>query len=180
VGGVMVDLDKLREFSAAHDLWVVEDAAHAFPAAWRRSADDEWTSCGKSTSSVSCFSFYANKTITTGEGGMAVTADRGVADRMRLMSLHGLSRDAWNRYSGIGNWDYQIVAPGFKYNLIDICAALGIHQLRRSEEMRELRESIAIGYTEQFRSIAEIDTPPLPHNRLHAWHLYPSGSVSIG
>ena len=122
----MVDLDA-REFSAAHDLWVVEDAAHAFPAACRRCADDEWTSCGKNTSSVSCFSFYANKTITTGEGGMAVTADRGVADRMRLMSLHGLSRDAWNRYSEIGKWDYQIVAPGFKYNLTDICAALGIN-----------------------------------------------------
>jgi dTDP-4-amino-4,6-dideoxygalactose transaminase len=173
VGGVMVDLDKLREFSAAHDLWVVEDAAHAFPAAWRRSAVDEWTSCGDNTSSVTCFSFYANKTITTGEGGMAVTADRRVADRMRLMSLHGLSRDAWNRYSEIGKWDYQIVAPGFKYNLTDICAALGVHQIRRAETTRAARETIAVGYTKRFRSIAEIDTPSFPDNRLHAWHLYP-------
>src|SRR5262245_42475057 len=85
VGGLMVDMARLREFSRAHDLWIVEDAAHAFPAAWRPSADDDWTSCGSNTSAVTCFSFYANKTITTGEGGMAVTADRRLADRMRLM-----------------------------------------------------------------------------------------------
>src|SRR5262249_19750649 len=125
VGGAMLDLDEVRRFSAAHDLWVVEDAAHAFPAAWRRSADDEWTPCGSDTWSITCFSFYANKTITTGEGGMAVTSNRGLADRMRLMSLHGLSRDAWSRYSEFGSWDYQIVEPGYKYNLTDISAALG-------------------------------------------------------
>ena len=173
VGGVMVDLDRLRAFSEAHDLWVVEDAAHAFPAAWRRNADCEWISCGSDTSAVTCFSFYANKTITTGEGGMAVTFDRRVADRMRLMSLHGLSRDAWNRYGGTGNWDYQIVEPGFKYNLTDICAAIGLGQLRRSEEMREARESLAIRYTIELERIAEIEPPPIPGNRLHAWHLYP-------
>ena len=173
VGGVMVDLDELAQFSAAHQLWVVEDAAHAFPAAWRRTADDSWTSCGSTTSSVTCFSFYANKTITTGEGGMAVTADNALAERMRLMSLHGLSRDAWNRYAADGSWDYQIVEPGFKYNLSDISAAIGLGQLRRSEEMRAARESLAMRYTEQLRRIAEIEPPPWPHNRLHAWHLYP-------
>jgi len=173
VGGVMVDLHRLREFSAAHGVWVVEDAAHAFPAAWRRDADDSWTRCGNDTSVVSCFSFYANKTITTGEGGMAVTSDRRLADRMRLMSLHGLSRDAWNRYSAGGNWDYQIVAPGFKYNLTDICAALGIHQLARAEAMRAERELLAMKYAERLRPIAEIESPPWPSNRLHAWHLYP-------
>ena len=173
VGGAMVDLEALREFSAAHDLWVVEDAAHAFPAAWRRSAGDEWTICGRNSSSITCFSFYANKTITTGEGGMAVTSSRGLADRMRLMSLHGLSRNAWSRYSEFGSWDYQIVAPGYKYNLTDICAALGVHQIHRAEAMREARESIALAYTRQFWSIAEIDVPPLPVNTLHAWHLYP-------
>jgi dTDP-4-amino-4,6-dideoxygalactose transaminase len=173
VGGAMVDLDRLREFSAAHDLWVVEDAAHAFPAAWRRKADDKWTRCGSDTSTITCFSFYANKTITTGEGGMAVTANRLLAERMRLMSLHGLSRDAWNRYSGIGSWDYQIVAPGFKYNLTDISAALGVHQLRRANAMRDAREAIAHRYTHNFRSIAEIELPALQDNRLHAWHLYP-------
>jgi dTDP-4-amino-4,6-dideoxygalactose transaminase len=173
VGGAMVDLDAVREFSSAHDLWVVEDAAHAFPAAWRPSGGDAWIPCGSNSSSITCFSFYANKTITTGEGGMAVTSSRSLADRMRLMSLHGLSRDAWNRYSESGSWDYQIVAPGFKYNLTDICAALGFHQVHRAEAMRKARESIAQNYSDRFRSIAEIDIPAAPSNRLHAWHLYP-------
>jgi dTDP-4-amino-4,6-dideoxygalactose transaminase len=173
VGGSMVDLDRLREFSEAHKLWVVEDAAHAFPAAWRRSATDPWIHCGDNTAAISCFSFYANKTITTGEGGMAVTADPTLAARMRLMSLHGLSRDAWNRYSASGSWDYQIVAPGFKYNLTDIAAAIGIHQLARAESMHQARESLARAYREQLGRIDEIDVPSWPENRLHSWHLFP-------
>jgi dTDP-4-amino-4,6-dideoxygalactose transaminase len=173
VGGLMVDLDRLREFSAAHKLWVVEDAAHAFPAAWRRNSGDGWTRCGENTAQVSCFSFYANKTITTGEGGMAVTADPRLAERMRIMSLHGLSRDSWNRYNGGGNWDYQIVAPGFKYNLSDIAAALGIHQMARAEEMRHARESLAARYREQFAGIDQIEMPCCPKDRVHAWHLFP-------
>src|SRR4029079_2962119 len=104
---------------------------------------------------------------------MAVTADRRVADRMRLMSLHGLSRDAWNRYNSGGSWDYQIVEPGMKYNLTDICAAIGIAQLRRSEEMREARERLAMQYTAQLGHITEIEIPTWPDNRWHAWHLYP-------
>ena len=173
VGGVMVDLDRVRAFSSARDVWVVEDAAHAFPSAWRRNADVEWTICGDDTSAVTCFSFYANKTMTTGEGGMAVTSDRRLADRMRLMSLHGLSRDAWTRYEGGGVWDYQIVAPGYKYNLTDIAAAVGIHQLARSEAMRDARESLAMNYTAQLGAIAEVETPPWPTDRIHSWHLYP-------
>ena len=85
---------------------------------------------------MTCFSFYANKTITTGEGGMAVTDNADLAARIRQMSLHGLSRDAWGRYSAGGSWDYRIVAPGYKYNLTDVAAAIGIHQLQRAEEMR--------------------------------------------
>src|SRR5213075_3332018 len=108
-----------------------------FPAGWRRNSSEGWTRCGDDTAAVSCFSFYANKTITTGEGGMAVTADPRLAERMRTMSLHGLSRDAWHRYNGGGSWDYQIVAPGFKYNLTDIAAALGVHQVARAEQMRQ-------------------------------------------
>jgi perosamine synthetase len=92
---------------------------------------------------------------------------------MRLMSLHGLSRDAWNRYNSGGDWDYQIVEPGMKYNLTDICAAIGIAQLRRSEEMREARERLAMQYTAQLGHITEIELPTWPDNRLHAWHLYP-------
>ena len=99
VGGAMVDVQATTAFAERHDLWVIEDAAHAFPAAWRARSGSPWIQCGQNTSKVACFSFYANKTITTGEGGMAVTDDKALADRMRLMSLHGLSRDAWNRYS---------------------------------------------------------------------------------
>ncbi|MBO0724812.1 MAG: DegT/DnrJ/EryC1/StrS aminotransferase family protein, partial [Blastocatellia bacterium] len=136
VGGLMMDIDNMNRFAAENKLWVVEDAAHAFPAAWRRGPGDPWRRCGEGTAAVTCFSFYANKTITTGEGGMAVTNDPSLAERMKLMSLHGLSRDAWDRYSGGGSWDYRIIAPGFKYNMTDIAAAIGVHQLARAEEMR--------------------------------------------
>src|SRR6185436_19300834 len=103
--------------------------------------------------SVTCYSFYANKTITTGEGGMAVTSNGKLAQRMRLMSLHGLSADAWGRYSAKGKWDYKIVAPGYKYNLTDIAAAIGIHQLGRAEEMREERQVIAARYADALKDI---------------------------
>jgi len=122
---------------------------------------------------VACFSFYANKTMTTGEGGMAVTADAALAARMRMMSLHGLSQDAWGRYSGGASWDYRILAPGYKYNLTDIAAALGIPQLARAEEMRVQREGVARFYREQLSGIAEIELPPEDENRIHAWHLFP-------
>src|SRR5207237_1141170 len=122
---------------------------------------------------VSCFSFYANKTITTGEGGMAVTQDSKLAERMRSMSLHGLSHDAWGRYSGGGSWDYQIMAPGYKYNLTDLAAAIGLHQLQRAEDMRRCREGVALRYRECLAEVAEVETPPVDANRLHSWHLFP-------
>jgi len=172
VGGLMADIEAVTRFAARHNLWVVEDAAHAFPAAWRASAADSWQRCGEGTSTVTCFSFYANKTITTGEGGMAVTSDAELADRIRLMSLHGLSHDAWGRYSGGGSWDYQIIAPGFKYNLTDIAAAIGLHQLARAEEMRRSRERIARRYREAFAEL-ELDLPIDDANRVHSWHLFP-------
>ncbi len=173
VGGLMLDMDVVSAWAKARKLWVVEDAAHAFPAAYRRSGRSRWRRCGEGTSKVACFSFYANKTITTGEGGMAVTDDRALADRMRLMSLHGLSHDAWGRYSGGGSWDYRILAPGFKYNLTDIAAAIGIHQLARAEEMRKAREHVARSYLEALKGVDEIEMPPDPPDRIHAWHLFP-------
>lgn len=103
---------------------------------------------------------------------MATTDDERVADRMRLMSLHGLSRDAWNRYQG-GGWDYRIVAPGFKYNMTDVAAAVGIHQLRRAEELRRERERVARIYVEQLGDVGEIELPAVPTDRIHAWHLFP-------
>jgi perosamine synthetase len=173
VGGMMMNLAAIQDLADAHRLWVVEDAAHSFPAAWRRDSGSEWELCGQNTSAVTCYSFYANKTITTGEGGMAVTSDPKLAERMRLMSLHGLSHDAWGRYSGGRNWDYKIIAPGYKYNLTDIAAAIGIHQLAKAEEMRVQREAIALEYIQAFREVKEIALPPIDQNRIHSWHLFP-------
>ena len=173
VAGLMLDVGQLREFAAENDLWVVEDAAHAFPAAWRPSPTKVWERCGEGTAAVTCFSFYANKTITTGEGGMATTADADLADRMRLMSLHGLSKDAWNRYSGGRSWDYRIIAPGYKYNMTDVAAGIGIHQLRRAESMRLARQTVAWRFFEALADVAELDLPPQDENRVHAWHLFP-------
>ncbi len=173
VGGRMIDLDRLRAFRDGHGVWSVEDAAHAFPAAWRSGANGDWQTCGGGPSEVTCYSFYANKTITTGEGGMAVTDDEGLASRMRLMSLHGLNNDAWQRFRDGGSWNYKIVAPGFKYNLTDIAAALGIEQLRRAEELRAARERLALGYVERFADVEELDLPPVDEQHRHAWHIFP-------
>ena len=173
VGGLMLDIGAVNELAVEYRLWVVEDAAHAFPSAWRENADSDWRMCGQNTADVTCYSFYANKTITTGEGGMAVTHNEILAEKMRLMSLHGLSRDAWQRYSESGSWDYRIMAPGFKYNLTDIAAAIGIHQLAGAFEMREQRERIAERYTEAFRHVDALELPPTDSDRLHSWHLYP-------
>jgi perosamine synthetase len=173
VAGWMMDTDAVEAFASRHGLWVVEDAAHAFPAAWRASARSPWRRCGEKTSAVSCFSFYANKTITTGEGGMAITEDEGLARRMRMMSLHGLSQDAWDRYSGGRSWDYRIVAPGFKYNLTDVAAALGLRQLERAEAMRLEREAIARRFLEELSDIDEIELPTDGRDRIHSWHLFP-------
>jgi len=173
VGGLMLDVRAAEALAAEHGLWVVEDAAHAFPASWRPSASAPWQRCGEGTSAVSCFSFYANKTITTGEGGMATTADPTLADRMRLMSLHGLSQDAWRRYSGGSKWDYRIQAPGFKYNLTDVAAAIGLHQLARAEAMRVERERIAGRLAGALAEVEELELPPTSSDRIHSWHLFP-------
>jgi dTDP-4-amino-4,6-dideoxygalactose transaminase len=173
VGGFMIDIDEIKKFAAEFGLWIVEDAAHAFPSAWRKDAESPWQYCGEGTADVTCYSFYANKTITTGEGGMAVTARAALEEKIRLMSLHGLSRDAWKRYSENSSWDYRIVSPGYKYNLTDIAAAIGIHQLARAEMMRRQREAVAEVYRELFAGIEELELPPVDENRLHSWHLFP-------
>ncbi|HNQ16130.1 MAG TPA: DegT/DnrJ/EryC1/StrS family aminotransferase [Pyrinomonadaceae bacterium] len=173
VGGYMLNIDDVKSFAREHDLWVIEDAAHAFPSAWRPHRQRSWQYCGDGTAAVTCYSFYANKTITTGEGGMAVTNDESLANRIRLMSLHGLSHDAWKRYSGAGSWDYRIVQPGYKYNMTDIAAAIGRHQLKRAEEMRQQRESVAEFFLKEFAETEEIGLPRSDGNRLHSWHLFP-------
>lgn len=151
-----------------HNIAVIEDAAHAFPT---KSNDLYVGNFGD----ITCFSFYANKTITTGEGGMIVTDNDKYADRMRLMKLHGINRDPWNNYtSKKPQWDYDVIAPGFKYNMPDINAAIGVAQLERAEEMRMKRQLCAEYYNINFSNIESIDIPMLtvsPEN--HSWHLYP-------
>lgn len=173
VGGLMMDTEAISRFAEKYGLWVVEDAAHALPAAWRPAPDAYWRRCGEGTADVTCYSFYANKTVTTGEGGMAVTENSLLAERMKLMSLHGLSHDAWGRYAGGGSWDYRILAPGFKYNLTDIAAAIGLRQMERAEEMRRRREQIAKRYLAEFADVEELSLPPEDVNRIHSWHLFP-------
>lgn len=172
VGGELIGYDELERFAEAQDLWLVEDAAHAFPAAWRAPGGD-WLRCGAGPSAVTCFSFYANKTITTGEGGMATTDDDALARRMRQMALHGLSTDAWDRYTAKGAWDYRILAPGFKYNLTDIAAAIGLHQLARADAMRAARQRIAEAYRERLAGVEAIELPRFAADREHSWHLFP-------
>jgi perosamine synthetase len=137
----------------------------------RSAVSSQWSVVG-SSADITCFSFYANKCITTGEGGMACTENDEYADRMRIMSLHGISRDAWKRYTGEGSWYYEIVAPGFKYNLTDIAAAIGIHQLRKAEVFLKRRSEIAVQYRESLKEVEEIILPWQQPDRIHSWHLY--------
>ena len=121
--------------------------------------------------SLACFSFYANKTITTGEGGMVTTNDEDLADRIRQMSLHGLSRDAWNRFSAKGSWYYEIVAAGFKYNMPDVAAAIGLGQLHRADQFLEGRRRCAERYLEAFEPMDFVDVLAVRPYVHHAWHL---------
>ena len=147
---------------------VVEDAAHAFPSRLG-------TRMVGALGEITCFSFYANKTITTGEGGMITTDDEEYAHRMRVMRLHGIDRDIWNRFtSNKPSWEYDVVAPGFKYNMPDINAAIGLAQLERAERMRKERERCARYYMEALCDIPWLDLPVVrvPF-AAHAWHLFP-------
>ena len=172
VAGRMMDIKAIQTFAIANDLWIVEDAAHAFPAAWRASEAAAWQHCGQGTGTITCFSFGANNTITTGEGGMAVTEDRSLAQRMRL-SLNGLSHDGWQIQSGKINRNSEIIRPRHEYDLTDIAAAIGIHQLSRAELVRRQREGIAHSYLERLADLGEIELPPEDVNRIHARHLFP-------
>jgi perosamine synthetase len=170
-GGQVVDMADIQKLAAEFKFAVIEDAAHCCPAFYREKATAPWKSAG-TESAVSCFSFYANKCITTGEGGMACTNDDALADRMRIMALHGISKDAWKRFTAEGSWYYEIIAPGFKYNLTDVAAATGIHQLRKADEFRASRARVADLYRRRLESVEEIILPVEAPNRIHAWHLF--------
>lgn len=166
-GGLAADMDAILAIARRHGLKVVEDAAHALP-----------STCGGRlvgtlASEASVFSFYANKTITTGEGGMLVTRDAALAQRARVMRLHGMSRDAFDRFTAsVPSWYYEIVAPGFKYNLTDIAAALGLQQLKKARRFQQQREAIALRYDAAFAGLPLLTPPRAPAGQTHAWHLY--------
>jgi perosamine synthetase len=165
VAGLPADLERIFSVARRHGLPVIDDAAHAFPSRFHGQMIG-------SSGDLTCFSFYATKPIATGEGGMICTNNDRWAERCRVMSLHGISHDAWKRYSAEGAWYYEIVAPGYKYNLTDIAAAMGLAQLAKTERMWQRRAQIAARYTEAFDGVAELQ---VPHNRAdcqHAWHLY--------
>ncbi|HOX57010.1 MAG TPA: DegT/DnrJ/EryC1/StrS family aminotransferase [Candidatus Paceibacterota bacterium] len=171
-GGQIGDVAGVRALAAKHDLTIIEDAAHCCPAYYRDDEKSAWKTVGTGAA-ITCFSFYANKTITTGEGGMACTDSEDYADRMRIMSLHGISRDAWKRYTAEGSWYYEIVAPGYKYNLTDIAAAIGLHQLRRADSLHKQRVQAAEWYTALLADVDELVLPQVMPNRIHSWHLFP-------
>jgi perosamine synthetase len=166
VAGLACDLDAVLDIAKRHNLRVIEDAAHSLPTRYK----------GKligALSDFACFSFYATKALTTGEGGMICTDNDDWADRCRIMSLHGISRDAWKRYTAEGTWYYEIIAPGFKYNLTDVASALGLVQLSKLDAMWKRRTEIAMRFNEAFADMPELQVPPVGGSGdQHAWHLY--------
>jgi len=165
--GLSCDMAAIHDIACRHGLKVVEDAAHALPATFAGSV------IGSLRSDATVFSFYATKTITTGEGGMVVTRDAAVAARCRVMRLHGISRDAFDRYvSTKPSWQYDVVAPGYKYNLTDVAASIGIHQLRKAGTFQARRAAIAARYDAAFSGLPVILPPHAPNGDVHSWHLY--------
>lgn len=191
IAGLPADLDAILAVAAEHNLAIIEDAAHAFPTKYKgkmiganinhqsilpdsspHNGNGNHQAIARQVQHAACFSFYATKTITAGEGGMICTDSDAVADRCRIMALHGISRDAWKRYTAEGSWYYEITAPGYKYNLTDIAAAMGLAQLAKAEQMWQRRIEIAQRYNEAFAQVEELQIPYDDPQHQHAWHLY--------
>ena len=165
LGGQPCDMQEILELARARNIRVIEDAAHALPSEYR----------GKRIGQIgdfTCFSFYATKTLTTGEGGMVTTENSAAAERIRLMRLHGIERDAWKRYRADGSWRYEVHEAGFKYNLTDFQSAIGLVQLAKCDAMREARQTIALRYNSAFSSMPELVVPEIRSDRTTSWHLY--------
>lgn len=160
------EMNKILKIAKKYKIKVIEDAAHCTPAYYKNKPIG-------SIGHITCFSFYANKCITTGEGGMVVTNNKNYIERMRIMSLHGLSKDAWNRYSCRGNWYYQIVDRGFKYNMTDVAAAIGLNQLRDADKLWQKRKTAAQKYGFLLKDIENIVLPKQDENVKSAWYIYP-------
>ncbi len=158
-------MDEVLELARAHGLRVIEDAAHALPARYRGRRIG-------TIGDITAFSFYATKNLTTGEGGMLTTADQAIAERLQTRRLHGMSRNAWRRYSTQGAWRYDVAYPGFKYNMTDIAAAMGLVQLRRLPELDHRRRHLAALYAELLAGTPQLQLPVARPEVEHAWHLY--------
>lgn len=166
-GGLPCEMDAIMDIAARHKLLVLEDAAHASGAEYK----------GRKIGAIghaTAFSFYANKNMTTGEGGLITTHDADLADKCRILSLHGISRDAWKRYTATGSWYYEVQTLGFKYNMPDVLAAIGVCQLRKLDAMNARRQQIAAQYHHAFGEMDFLTPfpPELPADRTHVWHLY--------
>ena len=172
IAGLPADLAAIDQIAERHGLAVIEDAAHAFPARYGACLIGQRRGTLPTVAHFVAYSFYATKTITTGEGGMLVTDDEALADRCRVMALHGISKDAWKRYTAEGSWYYEIVAPGYKYNMTDIAAGMGLAQLAKANRMWQRRQEIARQYNEAFSGIEAFQIPADPPGVQHAWHLY--------
>jgi len=165
--GLACDMGEILRIARKHSLRVIEDAAHALPTRYQ----GQWI--GQLQSDMTVFRFYATKTITTGEGGMVVCRDPELAKRCRIMRLHGINRDAFDRYtSKTPAWYYEVVAPGFKYNLTDIASAMGIHQLRKAHAFQQRRQLMAERYNDELAGLPLQLPPQAAAGDLHAWHLY--------
>ena len=164
--GQSCDMDPLFALAKVHGLTVIEDAAHAVGTEYKGQKIG-------SLDSISIFSFHPNKNITTGEGGMVCTADENLAEEISLMKFHGMSREAWKRFAASGTPNYDILLPGFKYNMMDIQAAIGIHQLPKLDGFIDKRKEIAEFYNREFADVIELALPVYaPYDQRHAWHLY--------
>jgi dTDP-4-amino-4,6-dideoxygalactose transaminase len=163
--GQACDMDAISTIARDRGIPIIEDAAHAIPTRYKGRLVG-------TLSDVTCFSFYATKNVTTGEGGMVTTDRDDLMERMRLMHLHGMSKDAWKRYTQAGSWSYEILAPGFKYNLTDIAAAIGVHQLRKAEDFRRRRLAIADAYDAALGGLPGVNLPQVDDREGHGWHLY--------
>jgi dTDP-4-amino-4,6-dideoxygalactose transaminase len=172
LGGLPCDLESIWELARRHGLLVIEDAAHAIGSHYRGYPIGSRNPLTGASSNAVAYSFYATKNLTTGEGGMVTTQEPRLDEEMRMLCLHGISKDAWNRYSDRGSWRYDVVACGFKYNLSDIQSAIGIHQLRKQEKFLQLRTRYAHLYNQAFADVAELERPADSDSCRHAWHLY--------
>src|SRR5690606_18391482 len=165
VAGRPFDMDAIMAIARKHGLAVIEDCAHAIETEYRGQKAGTFGDFG-------CFSFYVTKNVATGEGGMILARDPEKAARSRILALHGMSKDAWHRFGDKGYKHYQVVECGFKYNMMDIQAAIGIHQLARVERSWKKRQMIWGTYQEAFRNLPIATPAPVKADTRHAYHLY--------